>query len=98
MTREELQPGKYYKLSSKYNVTLFQFKSLGRFDFEINIYKGIRILQESIDTGIWANIIVYPTDSIEEINERTFDKAIKQFNISKTAILATLEAENQFEV
>ena len=42
MTREELQPGRYYRMGLGCNTTLFQFKDLGAYNFEIYIYKGIK--------------------------------------------------------
>ena len=98
MTREELQPGRYYRISSGCSITLIQFKDLGPYNFEIYIYKGIRIFPESIDTDIWTTLGVSQNDSIEEIDEKTFDKVVKQFNIAKTAIFTTLGVKGQFEV
>lgn len=98
MTREELQPGRYYRMGLGCNTTLFQFKALGAYKFEIYIYKGIRIYQGSIDADIWTTLVVSPYDDIEEIDEKTFDKVVKQFNIAMTSILTTLGVKNQFEV
>lgn len=98
MTREELQPGRYYRIGLGCNTTLFQFKDLGPYKFEIYIYKGIRIFQGSIDADIWTTLVVSPDDIIEEIDEKTYDKVAKQFSIARTTILTTLGVKNQFEV
>lgn len=98
MTREELQPGRYYRMGLGCNTTLFQFKDLGLYDFEIYIYKGIKIFQGSIDADIWTTLVVSPYAAIEEIDEKTFDKVFKQFSIARTAILTTLGVKDQFEV
>ena len=93
MTREELQPGRYYRIGLGCNTTLFQFKSLSTYKFEIYIYKGIRLYQETIDADIWTTLYISPDDDIEEIDEKTFDKVFKQFSIAKTSILTTLRVK-----
>lgn len=98
MTREELRPGRYYRMGFGCNTTLFQFKDLGAYKFEIYIHKGIRIFQESVDADIWTTLVIGPDDPIEEIDEKTYDKVVKQFSIARTTILTTLGIKNQFEV
>ena len=94
MTREELQPGRYYRMGLGCNTTLFQFKGLGPYNFEIFVYKGIRLFRESIDADIWTTLVVSPDDHIEEIDEKTYDKVAKQFDIARTSILTTLGVKN----
>ena len=90
MTREELQPGKYYRMGIGCNTTLFQFKGLSTYDFEIYIHKGIRLYRESIDADIWTTLSISPDDHIEEIDEKIYDKVAKQFSIARKSILITL--------
>ena len=73
-------------------VRLFKFESLGKSPGYINVFKGITIFEDSIVTG-WVSSYVYDNDEVEEIDESLIDKVMKQFNMDRTAILATINGK-----
>lgn len=99
MSFEELECGKWYKAFcfskfSKQRTDLFQFKGIDKdltddFQIVIDFIRGISVTEDTIDINKGWGVYSY-TDSIEEVDESLVYKVIKQFNITKAAVLATI--------
>lgn len=98
MSVEELKAGKCYQVDSIFGVCIFKIDGFIEED-EDNPYwkyvvtKTICVTKDTIDVEKRGYVPI--GEKYEEIDESILDKAIKQFNISKAAISATINQNKQ---
>ena len=88
------ESGRCYKAYDKDEgtVRIFKFKAKGKESNNFNISRGVRINKSSVSID-WTVFYIGDNFNIEEINESLIDKVMKQFNMDRTAILATINGK-----